>query len=132
VSGGRSDQSDVVRFLQSYDKLDAKSLCSERIDVADVIAWVFVNGQWEKHSKPKKKGPGSWCQVYLTSILDLNPAQYVKAKKELLNPDGLSGVYKHQTKPTYALVYKQSGGLSAASIAALAAGGAVLAWAGLR
>jgi hypothetical protein len=130
VVGGGSDESDLLYFLQSYDKLDAQSLCSERIDVGQVVAWVFVNGQWESHSRPRKRGPGSWCQVYLTSILGLNPAQYDKAKKELFKSEGLSGVYKHHTKPTYALVYKPSNGLSAASIAALAAGGAAAVGAG--
>lgn len=120
-----------MSFLQSYDKLDAETICSERIDLGQVVAWVFVNGQWENHSKPKKKGPGSWCRLYLTSILSLNPAQYTKAKKELFNSHGLNGVYKHRTEPLYALVYKPSSGLSAASIAALAAGGAAVAGVGL-
>jgi hypothetical protein len=59
--------------------------------------------------------------------LGLNPAQYEQAKKELFNSvDGLSGVYKHQARPIYALVYKPSSKLSAAAVAAVAAGGAAV------
>jgi hypothetical protein len=124
-SGGESD---LLYFLESYVKLDNAEICSQRIDGGNVVVWVFANGVWESHTRPKKKAIGSWCQVYLTSILGLNQAQYEKAKKELFrSADGLSGVYRHRTEPIYAIVYKPSAGLSSASIAALAAGGAAVA-----
>jgi hypothetical protein len=126
VSGGReSRESELLYFLESYVKLDNTDICSQQIDVGDVVVWVFVHGVWEGHTRPKKKGVGSWCQVYLTSILGLTPAQYEKAKKELFrSADGMTGVYRHRTEPKYALVYKPSAWLSSSTIAALAAGAA--------
>ena len=122
-----SREDELVRFLESYRRLNSQDVCAQNISDADLVVWVHANGVWENHLGIKRKGSGSWCQVYLTSILGLSPAQYAKAKKELFtSTDGFTGVYKHRTKPLYALVYKPATGLSSASIAAMTAGGAAV------
>ena len=125
-------EDDVVEFLESYTRLHTDDICVQRVDPSNLVAWVFVNGAWQmRQGIETEKDTKSWCRVYLTSMLGLDPVQYMRAKRELFTSnDGLTGVYRHNTLPAHALVYRPSSGLSTASIAAITAGSAAVAGVG--
>ena len=133
VSAGHASpgpsEDDLVQFLQSYSRLHTDDICAQRVDPSDLVAWVFMNGAWQvRQGLDTQKDAKSWCRVYLTSMLGLDPVQYERAKRELFTSnDGLTGVYRHKTRPAHALVYRPSRSLSTASIAAITAGSAAAA-----
>ena len=116
----------LKEFLKLYTRLHTDSICAQRVDPSNLVAWVFVDGVWQVHRgiEPQEDN-NSWCQVYLTATLGLDPVQYERAKRELFTSnDGLTGVYRHKNLPAHALVYRPSRGLSTASVAAITAGSA--------
>lgn len=121
---GNTSESQLVEFLKFYTRLHTDDICAQRVDPSNLVAWVFVDGAWQvRRGIEPPEDTNSWCQVYLTATLGLDPVQYERAKRELFTSnDGLSGVYRHKTRPAHALVYRPSRGLSTASIAAITAG----------
>ena len=127
-----TSESDLVEFLESYTRLHVDDICAQRVDPSNLVAWVFRDGTWQvRRGLEMQKDSKSWCRVYLTSMLGLDPVQYERAKRELFTSnDGLTGVYRHKIRPAHALVYRPSRGLSTASIAAITAGSAAVAGVG--
>lgn len=118
-------ESDLLEFLKPYKKLSSDEICQTPIDASQLVVWTF-KGTWHRHDARKlPKKLGSWCQVYLTSLLGLSDAQYQLVKKELFSR-GLNGVYKHQSRDLFAIVYRPALRLSNSTKAAIA-GGLVLA-----
>jgi len=120
--GTRKDN--LIEFLKSYTRLHTDDICAQRVDPSSLVAWVFVDGEWQvRRGIETQKDTKSWCQVYLTSMLGLDPIQYQRAKRELFTSnDGLTGVYRHKTRPAHALVYRPSRRLSTALTPAVAGG----------
>jgi hypothetical protein len=116
-SGGDTD---VVQFLKSYRRVPADKACSTRVEANQVTLWVFVRGRWVRREvEEQPKNSRSWCQNYLASVV--SPADYERVKKELFAGRGINGVYKHQSEPLYAVVYRPSG-FNKRALAALAGG----------
>ena len=124
MSDDANNEGRLVEFLKFYTRLHTDDICTQSVDPSNMVAWVFVDGVWQvRRGIEPQLDNSSWCQVYLTAALGLDPLQYKRAKRELFtSKDGLTGVYRHKTRPAHALVYRPSRGLSTASIAAITAG----------
>ena len=119
VPGQLSSELELIAFLRPYARVRTDAVCKQPVDASRVTVWVFKNGRWLKGQPINTGKPGSWCQNYFMAIM--GPTQYDQIKKELFAGRGLTGVYKHQSEPLYAVVYRPSG-FNKAALAALAGG----------
>ena len=91
-------------FLQSYVRVRNEAVCRLPLSARQVVVWTVKNGQWVwRHPAPS----GSWCKNALKLLVP--PGDYARVKKELFDTQrAFNGVYKHQTKNLFAIVYEPS------------------------
>lgn len=122
-------ESDLLRFLKPYKRVNNASVCTQAVGQADVTFWVYDRGAWFRHDGDKARNHQSWCHAFFKTVLGLSQTEYEKAKKRLFAGEDLTGVYKSGN--SYAVVYRPSTTLSRAHIAAIVAGGLVAGGVGL-
>jgi hypothetical protein len=131
ISGPLSSELELIEFLRPYKRVRNNSVCKMSLDASQVTVWIFKNGEWLRGMPKNTMKSGSWCQSYLTAMLKLSQAQYEVAKKEMFSSqDGLNGVYAHESKPKFALVYRPPQKWSNSTKAAIAGGAALVGLAG--
>ena len=113
-------RTDLVKFLAPYRRVPNDAVCSARLKPDQLTLWVYAQGSWVRKNFTRiESGSGSWCGLYLGSALGADG--YKQMKADLFgNARGLNGVYRHNSKNCYAIVYKPVPKLGAKHVAAVA------------